>query len=231
VVARPTGACRVHGRPGRRSGISVAERSSGRGCRSSGAAAPNLADSRDGCLAPTALLVAFCTPPPPRRPLGPRTGRRPCGRGALAGASVLVATLPSPTLTIASTALGDLRGPLQWYGPRPTLRHRRGRRSLATPRPIDGPYPRLPTPLGPGRRLRTAVRPVWRGVRAAAGWFDRHESTFPTAPRDLSGSLDSSASPSTCRARPLGPSALIDVAAALVVYPYSRILAGATIMR
>jgi len=86
------------------------------------AAAANLADIAAMGAYPTALLVALCAPPDLETEWAEALADGLAAEAALAGASVVGGDMSaSPTLTIAVTALGDLRGaaPVQRSGARP----------------------------------------------------------------------------------------------------------------
>jgi thiamine-monophosphate kinase len=86
------------------------------------AAAANLADIAAMGAVPTALLVALCAPPDLDVAWAEQLADGLGAEAALAGASVVGGDISaSPTLTIAVTALGDLRGgdPVRRDGARP----------------------------------------------------------------------------------------------------------------
>jgi thiamine-monophosphate kinase len=86
------------------------------------AAAANLADVVAMGAVPTALLIALCAPPDLDVAWAEQLADGLAGEAALAGASVVGGDVSaSPTLTLAVTALGDLRGadPVLRSGARP----------------------------------------------------------------------------------------------------------------
>ena len=194
------------------------------------AAAANLADIAAMGAVPTALLVALCTPPDLDVRWAEELADGLAAEAAIAGASVVGGDISgSPTLTIAVTALGDLRGadPVVRSGARPgdivAFAGRLGyasagltvlTRGFRSPRVLVDAYrrPLVPYATGPaaGRLGATAMLDVSDGLLADLG----HIADASDVAIDLS------------REAFEVPQALTDVAAALGVDPYPWILAG-----
>jgi thiamine-monophosphate kinase len=194
------------------------------------AAAANLADIAAMGAAPTALLVALCTPPDLDVRWAEELADGLAAEAAIAGASVVGGDISaSPTLTIAVTALGDLRGadPVVRSGARPgdivAVAGRLGyasagltvlTRGFRSPRVLVDAYrrPVVPYSAGPaaGAMGATAMIDVSDGLLADLG----HIADASNVAIDLSREAFEI------------PQALIDVAAALGVDPYPWILAG-----
>lgn len=185
------------------------------------AAAANLADIAAMGGYPTALLVALCVPPDLDVAWAEELadGLAAEASGAGAGASVVGGDISaSPTLTIAVTALGDLRGatPVRRDGARPgdvvAMAGRVGyaaagytllSRGLRAPRQLVAAYrrPEVPYPAGPvaGQVGATSMIDVSDGLVADLGHvaeasgvrIDVRTSAFevPAPLRDAAGAL------------------------------------------
>jgi thiamine-monophosphate kinase len=194
------------------------------------AAAANLADIAAMGAAPTALLVALCTPPDLEVRWAEELADGLAAEAAITGASVVGGDISaSPTLAIAVTALGDLHGadPVVRSGARPgdivAVAGRLGyasagltvlTRGFRSPRVLVDAYRRPLVPyaagLAAGRMGATAMLDVSDGLLADLG----HIADASGVAIDLS------------RQAFEVPQALTDVAAALGVDPYPWILGG-----
>jgi thiamine-monophosphate kinase len=194
------------------------------------AAAANLADIAAMGATPTALLLALCAPATLEVSWAEELAGGLAAEAAVAGASVVGGDISSsPTLTIAVTALGGLRGlaPVRRSGARPgdlvALAGRLGHaaagltmlaRGLRSPEVIVDAYrrPIVPYHAGPdaARLGATAMIDVSDGLLADLG----HIADASSVGIDLKRS-----------ALPVGPQ-VADVASALGVDPYAWILTG-----
>jgi len=194
------------------------------------AAAANLADIAAMGAAPTALLVALCAPPDLDVRWAEELADGLAAESAIAGASVVGGDISaSPTLTIAVTALGDLRGadPVVRGGARPgdivAVAGRLGyasagltvlNRGFRSPRVLVDAYrrPVVPYAAGPaaGRMGATAMLDVSDGLLADLGHIAHASDVAIDLRRDA---FDI-------------PQQLVDVGAAIGVDPYTWILAG-----
>ncbi len=194
------------------------------------AAAANLADIAAMGAVPTALLVALCTPPDLDVSWAEQLADGLGAEAALAGASVVGGDISaSPTLTIAVTALGDLRGadPVRRNGAKPgdivAVAGQLGMaaagltvlsRGFRSPAKLVEAYRRPTVPYGAGpaaaRMGATSMIDVSDGLLADLG----HVATASGVGIDLETS------------RIDVPPSLRDVSAALTVDPYTWILAG-----
>jgi thiamine-monophosphate kinase len=194
------------------------------------AAAANLADIAAMGAVPTALLVALCTPPDLAVRWAEELADGLAAEAALAGASVVGGDVSaSPTLTIAVTALGDLRGgsPVLRSGAKPgdvvAIAGRLGfaaagltvlTRGFRSPKVLVEAYrrPVVPYASGPAaaRMGATSMIDISDGLLADLG----HVATASSVGIDLESALIEV------------PSALRDVSLALTVDPLTWILAG-----
>jgi thiamine-monophosphate kinase len=194
------------------------------------AAAANLADIAAMGAVPTALLVALCTPPALDVTWVEQLADGLGAEAALAGACVVGGDISaSPTLTIAVTALGDLRGepPVKRSGARAgdlvAVAGRLGfasagltvlTRGFRTPRVLVEAYrrPAVPYAAGPSaaRMGATSMIDVSDGLLADLGHLAKGGMVAIDVRRDRFEVVPQ----------------LADVAAALRVDPYTWILAG-----
>lgn len=194
------------------------------------AAAANLADIAALGAVPTALLVALCAPADLEVRWAEELADGVSAEAASAGAGVVGGDMSaSPTLTVAVTALGDLRGvePVLRSGARPgdtvALAGRLGHaaagytvlsRGFRSPKQLVQAHrrPAVPYPAGPAaaRAGATSMIDVSDGLVADLG----HVATASRVAVDLSR-----------EALPV-PDAMRDAAAALGVDPYTWILSG-----
>ncbi|HET6211434.1 MAG TPA: thiamine-phosphate kinase, partial [Micromonosporaceae bacterium] len=194
------------------------------------AAAANLADIAAMGAAPTALLVALCTPADLDAGWVEELADGLAAEAGPAGASVVGGDVSaSPTLTLAVTALGDLRGlaPVRRSGARPgdvlAMAGRVGyaaagytvlSRGFRSPKLLVDAYrrPVVPYPLGPAaaRLGATSMIDISDGLVADL----RHVATASRVQVDLvRDALDI-------------PAAMRDAARALGVDAYAWVLAG-----
>ena len=127
------------------------------------AAAANLADIAAMGATPTALLVALCAPHDMQVSWAEELADGLAAEAAIAGASVVGGDISSsPTLTIAVTALGDLRGVVAGPAGRRARRRRAGDCRPARVRRgrPDHPGPRIPVAEGDRGRLPPPDRAV-----------------------------------------------------------------------
>lgn len=194
------------------------------------AAAANLADIAAMGAVPTALLVALCAPPDLDVRWAEELADGLAAEAALAGASVVGGDVSaSPTLTIAVTALGDLKGgdPVLRSGAKPgdvvAVAGRLGfaaagltvlTRGFRSPKVLVDAHrrPIVPYASGPAaaRMGATSMIDVSDGLLADLG----HVSAASGVGIDLETSLFEV------------PSALRDVSSALGVDPFTWVLAG-----
>src|SRR5215468_2719864 len=194
------------------------------------AAAANLADIAAMGAAPTALLVALCAPPDLDVRWAEELADGLAAESAIAGASVVGGDISaSPTLTIAVTALGDLRGadPVVRGGARPgdivAVAGRLGyasagltvlNRGFRSPRVLVDAYrrPVVPYAAGPaaGRLGATAMLDVSDGLLGDLAHIAHASGVAIDVRRDALAV----------------PPEFADVAAALGVDPYAWVLTG-----
>ncbi|MQA27967.1 MAG: thiamine-phosphate kinase [Micromonosporaceae bacterium] len=194
------------------------------------AAAANLADIAAMGAVPTALLVALCAPPDLEVRWAEQLADGLNDECALVGASVVGGDISSsPTLTIAVTALGDLRGgePVRRSGARPgdvvavagrlgwaAAGHTILSRGFRSPRKLVEAHrrPEPPYAAGPaGARLgATSMIDISDGLVADLGHLCEASGVAIELTRDA------------CEV----PPQMSDAAAALGVDPYDWVLAG-----
>ncbi len=194
------------------------------------AAAANLADIAAMGAAPTALLVALCAPRDMEVAWAEGLADGLGAEAAIAGASVVGGDISaSPTLTIAVTALGDLRGvrPVRRAGARPgnvlAIAGRLGyaaaglavlARGLPSPEVIADAYrrPVVPYHAGPAaaRMGATSMIDVSDGLLQDLGHIADASGVALDVERDR---------------LPVGPE-VADVASALDTDPYGWVLTG-----
>jgi len=194
------------------------------------AAAANLADIAAMGAVPTGLLIALCAPPDLDVAWAEGLADGLAAEAALAGASVVGGDISaSPTLTVAVTALGDLRGldPVVRSGARP------------------GDKVAVAGRLGHAAAGLTVLTRGFRSPKVLVEALRRPEVPYPSGPRaarlgatsmidvsdgllaDLGHVADASGVAIDVRTGALAvPDALRDVASALSVDPYTWVLAG-----